>query len=314
MTPHETVEAAVAVILREDGQVLLGQRPVGKTWAGWWEFPGGKIEAGETPFDALQRELHEELGIAAVEATPWLTRTFSYPERTVKLRFFTVRKWVGEPHGREQQQLSWQNLAAVTVGPLLPANEPLLEALQLPSVYAITNLQEMGQARFFLALEGALERGVRLIQVRERQLDQHALKVFASRVVKLCQPHTARVVLNGEVSMAREVGADGVHLSAGRLMSLQQKPAGLMCAASCHNAEELARAASLGLDFVLLSPVMRTLSHPDAVPLGWVQFSHLLNEYPLPVYALGGLRPADMGTAWAHGAHGIAMQRAAWLA
>lgn len=312
MTPHETVEAAVAVILREDGQVLLGQRPEGKPWSGWWEFPGGKIEPGETPFHALQRELHEELGIEAVEAFPWLTRTFAYPERTVKLRFFTVRKWNGEPHGRENQQLSWQHPASVTVGPLLPANEPIMGALRLPAVYAITNLAELGEQRFFATLENALDQGVRLIQVREKQLDPDALEMLARKVVRFCQPCGARVILNGEVSIARKVGADGVHLSATRLMSMPRKPEDLLCAASCHNTEELAQAARLALDFVLLSPVMRTLSHPDTVPLGWPQFRHLTQEYPLPVYALGGLQPADISSAWLHGAHGIAMQRAVW--
>lgn len=311
MTP-EIVEAAVAVIVREDGQVLLGQRPEGKPWAGWWEFPGGKIEDGETPFHALQRELHEELGIEAVEVYPWLTRTFAYPERTVKLRFFTVRQWRGEPHGRENQQLSWQSPAAVTVGPLLPANEPIMGALRLPPVYAITNFQEMGEQRFFAALEHALDQGVRLIQVREKQLVPRALEAFARRVVSMAASCGARVLLNGDISMAQAIGADGVHLSAARLMAMQQKPEGLMYAASCHDANELTHAANLGLDFVLLSPVMRTLSHPDAAPLGWHGFSALIHEYPLPVYALGGLQAGDMVTAWTQGAHGIAMQRAVW--
>lgn len=308
----ESVEAAVAVILREDGQVLLGQRPPGKPWAGWWEFPGGKIEEGETPLHALQRELHEELGIEAIQAYPWLTRTFAYPERTVKLRFFTVRAWRGEPHGRENQQISWQFPAAVEVGPLLPANAPILDALLLPPVYAITNLHELGEARFFAALEGALRNGLRLVQVREKQLNAAALETFTAGVVRKCKPCGARVLLNGEAAMAQRSGADGIHISAARMMALQERPRGMLCGASCHNAAELAWAAELGLDFVLLSPVMRTLSHVEAVPLGWQQFNHAVSEYPLPVYALGGLQLSDMASAWAHGAHGIAMQRAVW--
>ncbi len=312
MSVRDTVEAVVAVIRRPDGQVLLGQRPEGKPWAGWWEFPGGKIEDGEAAFHALQRELQEELGIQATEAYPWLTRVFDYPERRVKLRFFTVRQWQGEPQGCEGQQLSWQHPASVAVGPLLPANAPILDALRLPATYAITNLQEMGEARFFAMLESALDRGVRLIQVREKHLDAPALEKFARRVVDVASPCGARVLLNGEVAMARHVGAHGVHLSAARLMELDNKPEGLLCAASCHQAAELAQAARLGLDFVLLSPVMRTLSHPDAEPLGWARFQSMLGEYPLPVFALGGLQVADMASAWHHGAHGIAMQRAVW--
>lgn len=308
----ESVEAAVAVILREDGQVLLGQRPPGKPWAGWWEFPGGKIEDGETPFHALQRELHEELGIEVVQAYPWLTRTFAYPERTVKLRFFTVRAWHGEPHGRENQRISWQHPAAVKVGPLLPANAPILDALQLPPLYAITNLHELGEARFFAALEDALRKGLRLVQVREKQLDVAALEAFAADMVRKCRSYGARVLLNGEAAMAQRTGADGIHVSAARMMALQERPRGMLCGASCHSAEELARAAELGLDFVLLSPVMHTLSHPATAPLGWQQFLQTVGEYPLPVYALGGLQLADMASAWTHGAHGIAMQRAVW--
>jgi 8-oxo-dGTP diphosphatase len=308
----EVVEAAVAVILRDDGKVLLGQRPAGKPWAGWWEFPGGKIEAGETPFHALQRELHEELGIEAETAYPWLTRTFAYPERTVKLRFFTVRAWLGEPHGRENQQLSWQNPFSLSVDPLLPANMPIVDALQLPPFYAITNLEELGEQRFFEALRQKLAQGLKLVQVREKQLSSTALELFAARVVELCRPFGVRVLLNGAEAMARGVGADGIHLSSARLMALAEKPEGLLCAASCHNVDELSRAADLGLDFVLLSPVMRTPSHPEIRPVGWDDFSRMIQEYPLPVYALGGLQPADLTDAWEHGAHGIAMQRAVW--
>jgi 8-oxo-dGTP diphosphatase len=312
MSAKPFVEAAVAVLCRDDGQVLLGQRPEGKPWAGWWEFPGGKIEEGETPFHALQRELHEELGVEAEVVYPWLTRTFDYPERTVKLRFFTVHQWRGEPHGRENQQLSWQDLAAVDVGPLLPANAPILDALRLPSVYAITNLQEMGGELFFAGLRQALERGLRLVQVREKHLAPAELEAFAREVIAICRPYGARVLLNGTPEMAQQVGADGVHFSSAGLAALPARPAGLLCAASCHNVEEMRRAAELGFDFVLLSPVMTTLSHPQVQPLGWEKFASMIAEFSLPVYALGGMKPECLVDAWTHGAHGIAMQRVIW--
>ncbi|MEO8418875.1 MAG: Nudix family hydrolase [Methylophilaceae bacterium] len=310
MTATKTVDAAVAVLLRQDGQVLLAQRPAGKPWAGWWEFPGGKIEEGESPYHALQRELEEELGTQAVEASPWLTRSFDYPEKTVKLHFFIVRRWTDEPHGREGQQLVWQSPANLTVSPMLPANEPILSALTLPSVYAITNLAEMGEAVFFAQLNKALDCGLRLIQVREKYLSAWELKVFAARVIALAKPYTAKVLINADIGLARELHADGVHLTANQLMALQSKPEDLLCGASCHNAVELAQAQGLALDFVVLAPVMPTLSHPDAQPLGWQNFMQLIKDYSLPVYALGGLQPQDLATAWECGAHGIAMQRA----
>lgn len=312
MEPRLTVEAAVAVLLRGDGRVLLGQRPEGKPWAGWWEFPGGKIEEGESPYHALQRELQEELGTEAIEAYPWLTRSFDYPERTVKLHFFIVRRWTDDPHGREGQQVSWQNPAALSVGPMLPANEPILNALLLPATYAITNLAELGEQAFFIRLQQALANGLRLIQVREKNLSPIELGAFAERVIAMARPYGARILINADIELARSVGADGVHLPATALIELQARHEGMLCGASCHNPQELAHAAALGLDFVLLSPVTPTLSHPGVAPLGWQNFSHLVKDYPLPVYALGGLQPQDVITAWQHGAHGIAMQRAVW--
>ena len=312
MENPETVNAAVAVLMRDDGQVLLGQRPADKPWGGWWEFPGGKIEQGESPYHALQRELQEELGTEAIEAYPWLTRSFDYPERKVNLHFFIVRRWTDAPHGQEGQQLSWQNPAALTVDPMLPANAPVLSALLLPTTYAITNLAEMGKILFFAQLRKALANGLRLIQVREKHLSRAELKTFAQRVIALARPYAARVLINADIEFANSVGADGVHLNAIRLMAMQARPEGLLCGASCHNAIELEHAANLGLDFVLLSPVMSTRSHPDIAALGWREFSRLMQNYPLPVYALGGLEPQNMVSAWQHGAHGIAMQRAVW--
>ena len=308
----DIVHAAVAVLVRGDGSVLLGQRPEGKPWAGWWEFPGGKIEAGETPLHALGRELHEELGIEVLEATPWLTRTFAYPERTVCLNFFMVRQWQGEPHGREGQQLSWQQPAALTVAPLLPANVPILGALQLPSIYAISNLVEMGEARFMTALAQAFDRGLRLLQWREKALPVEAQSTLLPRVMAMANACGARVLVNTDIDLARRVGAHGVHLSSAALMAMRQKPEGLLCAASCHHPDELAHAAALGLDLVVLSPVLPTASHPGVNTLGWPAFAEIAAGMPMPVYALGGMRPQHLHTAWQHGAHGIAMQRAVW--
>jgi len=123
------VEVAAAVILRDDGRFLLGQRPAGKVYAGYWEFPGGKIEPGESPRAALKRELHEELGMDVERAYPWLTRDYDYAHAAVRLRFFRVVRWSGTPHGRENQQFEWQRPGAVAVAPVLPANGPILRAL-----------------------------------------------------------------------------------------------------------------------------------------------------------------------------------------
>lgn len=305
------VDVAVAVLQRPDGRVLLAERPAGKPWAGYWEFPGGKIEAGESSLQALTRELREELGIDIDRASPWISFEYAYPERRVRLHFYRVTAWHGTPHGREAQRMSWENPQTVGVDPLLPANEAVLRALNLPSIYAITNAARLGVEPFMERLRAALDRGVRLIQVREPGLANDALQEFARRVVSAARPYGARVLVNGDADLARRAGADGVHLQAGQLLQLDAPPAGLW-AASCHNAAELARAAQLGAGFVVLSPVLPTLTHPGAAGMGWMQFAQLTRGYPLPVYALGGMRPELLDTAMQHGAHGIALLSGIW--
>ena len=310
--PSLRVEVAAAVITRPDGRFLLGQRPAGKVYAGYWEFPGGKIEAGEAPLPALKRELHEELGIEIETAYPWLTRDYDYAHAAVRLRFFRVVKWSGTLRGRESQRFVWQSPDAIPVDPLLPANAPILRALRLPSVYAITHGAELGAAELLRRLEQALARGLRFLQVREKDMREGELRDLAARVIGLAHAHGARVLVNANVQLARELGADGVHLTSAQLKETRRRPELRLVGASCHDADELARAHALGADFAVLGPVLPTPTHPGAAGLGWARFAALLKDCPLPVYALGGLGPADLETAWRHGAHGISMMRAAW--
>jgi len=306
------VEVAAAVIFRDDGRFLLAQRPRDKVYAGYWEFPGGKIEEGESAGIALRRELHEELGIDVDRAYPWITRDYDYEHAAVRLRFFRVTGWSGVPHGKEQQSVSWQTVCGITVGPLLPANGPVLRALGLPHVYGISNATEVGEANFLRSLERALRQGLRLVQLREKTLALDRLHELAGRVIDLAQKHDAQVLLNNGIGLADEVGAAGVHLTASRLMGLHARPDFSLVGASCHDEAELARAAEIGLDFVVLGPVLPTLSHPGLPGMGWTRFAALIREYPLPVYALGGMRNEHLEVAWQAGAHGIAMMRAAW--
>ena len=306
------VEVAAAVLLHRDGRFLLGQRPAGKVYAGYWEFPGGKVEPGEAPLAALQRELHEELGITVEEAYPWLTREYDYAHASVRLRFFRVARWSGTLHGRENQRFSWQSPQAISVDPLLPANTPILRALLLPPVYAISNASELGEREFLARLERALAGGLKLLQVREKEMTGGELLRFSTRVTRLAHARGARVLVNADVDLARMSGADGVHLTAAQLRQLQRRPALDLVGASCHDAGELARAQLLGADLAVLGPVLPTPSHPGATGIGWKAFATLLQDYPLPVYALGGQRPADLATAWQRGAQGISMMRAAW--
>jgi len=306
------VDVAVGIVTRADGQVLLAERPQGKPVAGYWEFPGGKFETGESPVEALGRELHEELGVELDAAWPWITREFVYPHSHVRLHLYRVLRWHGEPHGREGQQLSWQDPVKIDVSPLLPANHDILQALNLPQVYAITHAAKYGEDEFIGRLRTALDRGVRLIQVRERDMSADELTRLACRIVPLAREYGAQVLVNSDASIASTAGADGIHLQAGQLMQYDTPPGTRLWAASCHNREELLHAAGLGADFVVLSPVLPTQSHPGEPTLGWDTFADLCLDLPMPVFALGGMKPDLMETAMMHSAHGISMLSGIW--
>jgi len=201
------IDVAVGVVTRTDGCVLLAERPGGKPSAGYWEFPGGKFEPGESPAEALARELHEELGVELDAAYPWITREHSYAHMKVRLHLYRVLSWHGEPHGREGQQVSWQDPGAISVEPLLPANHDIVQALNLPQVYAITHASKYGIDEFMKRLHIALEQGVRLIQLRERDMGPEQLTQFARRVVALAHTFEAQVLINADESIAQVTGA-----------------------------------------------------------------------------------------------------------
>lgn len=311
MEASSIVEVAAAVIVRPDGNFLLTCRPEGKPYSGYWEFPGGKIEADEAPLHALDRELQEELGIQIIKATPWITRVFSYPHATVKLHFYRITEWYGNPYGRESQLLSWQSPSNVSVAPMLPANAPVLRALMLPPIYAITHASAVGVETSVQQIRQALQNGLRLIQIREKTMDRLLLQNFTEQIISLAQSFGAQVLINNETCLHKSSAADGIHLSSAQLMALTVRPESEFgwCGASCHNAEELNQVEALGLDFVVLGPVYPTLSHTDIKPLGWQKFAALIRNYSLPVYALGGMTYNDLTTAQEMGAHGIAIMR-----
>ncbi len=303
---------AAAVLVRPDGQVLLAQRPPGKAYAGYWEFPGGKLERGETPHAALVRELREELGIEVRRAAPWLVQEFVYPHAHVELHFFRVFDWDGELFGHDGQAFAWQTPGGWDVAPLLPANTRILAALALPPVYAITNAAAIGEEALLARARTGFAAGLRLLQVRDKEWPLVRRVALASRLVPLAATHGATLLFNGTAEEARAAGCGGVHWSAAALDCAAERPADLVVAASCHTAAELARAGALQLDFAVLGPVAPTPSHPGAPTLGWAAFAAIAVDTRLPVYALGGLGRCDLQVAIAYGAQGVALMRGGW--
>lgn len=307
------LHVVAAVVKNSANQVLLARRPEHRDQGGLWEFPGGKVEADETPQTALRRELHEELGIEVQAARPLIRIPYRYPDKAVLLDVWQVTAYAGEPHGREGQPVEWVRCDDLPRRSYPAANRSIVTAARLPPLYLITP-EPQHTMDFLSRLEMLLDMGISLVQMRAKTLEFTAYAKLAEKVAAMCNRAGATLLLNAEPSLADDVGAAGVHLSTDRLLALTERPlrADQWVAASCHTAEELLHACRIGVDFVVIAPVQATASHPVARPLGWSGLARLTEQATLPVYALGGMKLSDLATAWNHGAQGIAAISALW--
>lgn len=312
MTSRTPVDVAAGVLIRPDGRFLLASRPLGKPYATYWEFPGGKVEAGESIAEALARELHEELAIEVEMAYPWVVRVFDYPHALVRLHFCRVFRWRGEPQAREHQCFGFFSSRALPDGLLLPATVPVLRWLDLPAFYAISAVAQLGRDVFLRRLDVALERGLRMVQFREPALDDADAASIFPQILARVRAVGAILLVNSRHQRALWELADGVHLTVADVARASSRPALTWVAASAHSTAEIGRAADLGVDFVVAGAVLKTATHPSRVPLGWSEFAKVIAASAVPVYALGGLQAADVLRAMRQGAHGIASQSAIW--
>ncbi|MEB4592086.1 Nudix family hydrolase [Candidatus Thiothrix sp. Deng01] len=307
------LHVVAAVIRDEVGNILLAQRPANKHQGGKWEFPGGKLEVGEAPAQALNRELEEELGITVLQAKPLIKVRHVYPERAVLLDVWEVTAFSGDPHGREGQPVAWLEPEQLPMLEFPPANYPIITAARLPAHCLITPEPVEGHAAFLQQLERALRSGVRLVQFRAKTLSADSYLALAQDAVSLAQSFTAKIMLNSPPVMLKE--ANGLHLTSRQLWQMPAflRQNGQWLSASCHNGQELRRAAEVGVDFALLSPVLPTLSHPEAAGLGWDAFAEAVEGVNFPVYALGGMARRDALMARRYGGQGIAAIRSLWF-
>jgi 8-oxo-dGTP diphosphatase len=304
------ITQVAAAVIERPGEFLLAQRPSGKPYPGYWEFPGGKIEPGEDARAALVRELREELGIEVRAATPWITRVYAYTHATVRLHFFRVTAWDGEPKPLEDQSIAWQRVGAPEVSPMLPANAPVLAALALPPVMVVSDAARLGIDEWLAALGERATSERLLVQIREKGMGLHGVQNLLSRTLARVEPFGGRVVVNSDCG--RFAQAHGVHLTSRALMEASSRPDARLAGASCHDERELEHAEKLGLDYAVLGPVSATATHPGATPIGWPRFASLARNRGMPVYAIGGLARRDLPEARIHGAHGVALLRAAF--
>lgn len=310
--PVKSLHIAVGLLRDGEGRVLISQRRPGTHGAGQWEFPGGKCEPDEPVEQALRRELAEELGITVAGARPFITVRHAYVEREVVLDAWLITEWQGQPTALEGQPLAWVSVAELRDWPLLEADVPIVQALELPDLYLFTGMAEPGN--FLGRLQASLTGGLRLVRLRAPELGDGGYRRLANECLPLCRAAGARLLLDRDPEMVVELGADGLHLTSAHLMTASSRPLPMpyRVAASCHSAVELSHAQSIGVDFAVLSPVRTTASHPDARPLGWPGFRDLVRGRALPVYALGGLATGDLAEAWGQGARGVAAIRGLW--
>ena len=318
MAPARPLIHVVAGVLRDtEGRVLITRRPDGKPQAGRWEFPGGKKGDDEERFDALRREFCEELGLQVGHARPLIRYRHDYPDISVDLDVWLIRRCRGKPRGLEGQAMDWVAPEALMAHDLLPADRPVTTALQLPDRYLITgSFQSPGE--FEERLGQALDAGITLVQLRIPGADADVLAAVAKRAQAICAPRGAALLINGEPGIAAEiatrVGARGIHVPArylGRGTARRSVSTGLV-GVSCHDRAELNAAIDMGADFAVVSPVQPTASHPRAASLGWEGLRELVDGLPLPVYALGGVNESDLDAAWNAGAIGVAGISAFW--
>ncbi|SFM74203.1 Nudix family hydrolase [Marinobacter zhejiangensis] len=303
------VHVAVAAIQR-GGRVLIARRPDHVHQGGLLEFPGGKVEPGETVQQALLREIDEETGLRIPEHSlqPVIAIRHDYGDKRVLLDVWRTLEAEGDPVGREGQPIDWLPLEALRDDEFPMANRPIIRALRLSDYLAISGV--------FTDLIDGLHRF-------ERQLDMHRPEVVMLRAPWLgdsdyrelalgvrgfCQEMGTSLILHGAPQRLEQVAADGIHLpwSEAQPLTARPVPDGVWLGVSCHNEDELAHAVTIGADYVTLGPVKATLSHPDASPMDWSRFQALVAQTPVPVFGLGGLAREDAGLARQLGGQGVA--------
>jgi len=309
----QVVHVAVGVIVAADGKILIAQRPDNVHQGGLWEFPGGKVDAGETVSAALKRELAEELDIIVEQTQPLIEIRHDYGDKVVLLDVHKVTAFFGTAKGNEGQPIRWVPAAELADYRFPAANKPIITAITLADKVLITG--EFSSSEDFLArLEKALKSGIKLVQFRAPQLSAMDYRALAEAAKQLCQQHHAKLILNTTVERFEASQFEALHLNRHEIQRYQTRPVSenVLLGASCHNAEEIIQARRIGADYMCLSPVAPTTSHPEATVLGWNKFAELVKQAGTPVFALGGMKISDIDRVKRHGGQGIAAISCFW--
>jgi len=315
---EKRIHVVAGVIADARGRILLARRTEGRDLAGLWEFPGGKVDPGETPEEALVRELREELGIEARVGDAVIEVPQRYPHKRLCLDVRHIASWTGSVKGLDGQALAWVPQHKLASYAMPDADRPVVAALRQPEAYLVTPEPGDDDRAWHDALRMALDAGARRVQLRAPGLAASAperWRALVEAAVTDIRAADGEALVNDDLALAQALGI-GVHLPARRLRALEARPlaAAQSVIASCHDLDELRLAQTLGCDAAVLGPVQPTASHPGQPGLGWDAFALLREEVALPIYAIGGLQRDDLAVARRHGAQGIAAIRGLWPA
>ena len=238
------IHVAAAVIRGADGQILIARRDKTQHQGGLWEFPGGKVEDGETVDAALARELREELGIEVTAARPLIKIKHDYPDKQILLDVWEVSGFTGEPHGAEGQPLAWVSPKDLAQYEFPEANRPIVAAARLPGEYLITP-DELEVPQLLRGIQKAIAGGIKLVQLRAPNMYDPKYRDVAVDAAGLCAGK-AQLMLKGPLEWLGDFPSAGWHLTSEQLRKYAANgrpfPKERWLAASCHNAEELALA------------------------------------------------------------------------
>lgn len=309
------IEVAAGLLQDSEGRWLIARRHDHQHQGGLWEFPGGKRHLEETWEQALARELAEELGIHIGGCRELLRVKHDYGDRRILLNFMRVLDFCGTPHGREGQALEWRQLHQLNPEDFPAADRPVLSALNLPECCAITDETLALHPPSDRIISRLAAQGLGMVQLRAPMLDDATYQTCVEHWTRVTKHHGLPLFLNRSPRSAPpRSGVSGYHLNRHLLATWgpAMRGLGLAWGASCHDAVELALAQKYQAHYAFLSPVRPTASHPGNTPLGWSAFSTLTYASALPVYALGGMAPADLPQIKTHGGFGAAGIGAFW--
>ena len=316
------IHVVAAVIVDDSGRYLVAKRAAHKHQGGCWEFPGGKVDPGESEEQALTRELAEEIGLTPTQQRPLLSVCHDYGDRRILLSAWLVTSFLPGPRlsqpepnhlvGLEGQPLLWVSAAELTTLHFPDANRPILAAALLPQLLHISpsfSNEAAWQAWLLQRLQRPDSPQKAAIILRQPGLDDEQYLRWVAFGLARCQAAGVDFLVHGSVRRLDQLPqAAGVHLPFAQIAGLKARPVpqDKVMLVACHNEQELTYAQQLDADCALLSPVLATSSHPEQKGMGWSRWAEMVKTVNIPVYALGGMAPDLVEQAWLNGGQGVA--------